>query len=361
MDDELSGLDRELTEAGARWRAETPTDFEPAPLEGRARAGPGGWWLAGAAAAAVVTAIVGTTVLFPDGDGAAPSGAPSAAERLSCDQTVEQAVAGAPAVPAGAVAARLCGRVPRATGFDSVWPGDVISGPAAADLAERLNELAPVEGPPEVPTPGEVASCQQRAPAFTLVLRYADGRRVLVESGAAADCELLSVDGGRAWLGASEIRAAALQAIEDQRVQRGPLGPPVAPLCPKRWAKVADIVGAAPVTAATPVAVTACQYRLDDEAANLRAGGNARGELVWERVVREPDAVMATALAGVPEDPCGGAAYDLATTQRILLVRDGYGEIQVVSAEPCWPSVLTGESRYPSSALASALAALAPR
>lgn len=361
MDDELNALDRELRDLGAVWRAEHPADFAPAPLEGRGRSGPGGWWLAGAVAAAVVTAIVGTMTLLPDGGGSVPSSTPPGVERLSCDETVEQPVAGAPAVPADAVAARLCGRIPNETGFDSVWPGDVLTEAAAADLAARLNALEPFAGSPTTPSAADLASCRQRAPAFTLVLRYADGTRVLVDSGASADCELLSVDGGQAWVGASAIRAAALQAIDGQRAERGPLGPPVAPLCPKRWAKVADIFGAAPVTAATPVAVTACQYQLDDERGNLRAGGAARGVLAWERVVRDPQDVMSAALAGVPEDPCGGEAYDLATTQRILLVRDGYGEIHVVSDEPCWPSTLTGEPRYPVSALAGRLAALAPR
>lgn len=361
MDDELSGLDRELRDLGALWRAENPVDFEPAPLQRRGRSGPGGWWLAVAAAAAVVTAIAGTVTLLPNGGGSAPSNAPAAPQHLSCAETLEQPVAGAPAVPTDAVAARLCGRIPNETGFDSVWPGDVLTGAAAADLAERLNALDPFGGSPTTPSAGDIASCQQRAPMFTLVLRYADGRRVRVDSGVSADCELLSVDGGRAWLGASEIRAAALRAIQGQRVERGPLGSPVATLCPKRWEKLAGIFGAAPVTATTPVAVTACEYQLDDESGNLRAGGDARGELEWERIVREPEAVMSTALAGVLEDPCAGEPYVLATTQRILLVRDGYGEIHVVSAESCWPSTLTGEPRYPASALAGQLAALAPR
>jgi hypothetical protein len=351
MDDD--NLDRELTELGARWRAQNPgDDFVPADFSDREDASASTPWLMlGAAAAVVLAVVIGTIALTPNAKNSPGPAAstPDVINRLDCARPDERPVRGAPVVPDGAVAARMCGRSGNG-GFDTAWPIDTLTGNDAEQLADELNAMPPYD-------PTADYGCTTRVP-FDLVLRYADGRRVWIEG--ARKCGLVSVQGGQKWNGAATLSDLALRLIGQRRAAHPATNAPVPPQCPLKWSNVADTIGAKPVTAASEVAVTACQYRLDPGSPRF-ASERATGRLDLQAVVNQPAAMLRTALAGTPTDPCNGQNYALAAVQHLLIVRDRFGDISVVSTEPCWPSTLSGTSRYPSSTLAAEVARLFPQ
>lgn len=348
-------LDRELAELGAQWRAETPADFVIDEVALRRDRGPRRGWLTGAAAAAVVVlAVLGALALRPSDDDVAPAEPPTdVVNRLDCARPAAAPVTGSPVVPEKAVAIRLCGRERSAAGFDAAWPGDTLTGEGAASLTAAINDLAPYDA-------GADPACPRTEP-FALVLRYADGSRVWLRGDGGADCARLTVRGGQVWSGAADISALALQLIDQQRTQRPGTRDPIPPLCPQEWRNVATTIGVGPVTPDDTVAMTACQYRLETPDGFSLTDPDATGRLDLQAVVGDPRSLLHAATEGSPEDPCDGRSFRLAATQRVLILRDVHGDIQVVPTERCWASTLSGTAAYPSPALVAQVADLFPQ
>lgn len=268
--------------------------------------------------------------------------------RLDCAAPLKSKVDGDPVVPAGAVAARLCGGLVDNAGFNLAWPADTLRGPDVAQLVARLNRLTPYK--------------QQRpctlplSPGFDLVLAYPDGSRVWVHGETSGSCANVAVHGGRRWTGADKILRGTLALIRSRRSAAGPAASNRVAPCPRRWNDVSYTAGADPVRPGIPVTITACRYRLALDPSIITQ--SADGRLSRKVRVTNPKPLVREVADGSRVDPCGGVAYDLSRTQDVLLVRDSYGDVQVVSTTPCWANELSGQRRYPSQALAHRVSAL---
>lgn len=268
--------------------------------------------------------------------------------RLDCAAPLKTKVVGEPVVPAGAVAARLCGGLVDNAGFNLAWPADTLRGPEVAQLVARLNRLAPYKQRPPCTVPG--------SPGFDLVLAYPDASRVWVHGDTSGSCANVAVRGGRVWTGADKILRGTLALIESRRSVAGPAASNRVARCPRKWNDVSYTAGAGPVRPGNPVTVTACRYRLDLDPGTITQ--SADGRLTRQVRVTNPKRLVREVADGSRVDPCGGVAYDLSRTQDVLLVRDSYGDVQVVSTTLCWANELSGQRRYPGQALARRVAAL---
>lgn len=269
---------------------------------------------------------------------------------LDCEGSTKGEVTGAPVVPSGAIAARLCGGLVDNAGFNMAWPADTLRGPLVARLADRLNRLEPYNQPS--------ACTLVLSPGFDLVLAYPDGSRVWVDGDTSGTCANVTVRGGQRWTGADGVLHGTLALIQSHRRAVGPSDTHRgAATCPRNWNDVAYTAGADPVAPRDPVTVTACRYRLDrPEPGTITQ--SADGRLIGQVRLNKPRALIREVLTGSRVNPCGGVAYDLARTQDVLLIRDGYGDIQLVSTAPCWANQVSGERRYPSATLVSQVATL---
>lgn len=313
---------------------------------------------AGGAAVVIAVAVGGLALRGPSDRSPVTDRSPTPTEstpttppgELSCTRPAAASVEGAPVVPDGAVAARLCGGQVDNGGFDMSWPADTLRGEYVARLVARLNGLSPYVQPDVCTTPG--------SPPFDLVLEYADGARVWAHGDTAGSCEHLTVDGGGRWRGSPGVLVAARRLIEEQRAEVGPArSAPAAATCPGSWNDVAYTDGASVLGPGSEVAVTACRYRLEkgDPATITQSWA---GTLQHEAIVDDPQTVLRLVAAGSRADPCHGSSYDLDRTQDVLLVRDRYGDIHLVSTTPCWPNSLTGRRLYPSAELAGLVAGI---
>lgn len=359
MDDELNRLDRELADLGAQWRAEQPAPAVPKSIAATS-SGPQRWWFGVAAAAVVVGAVVlGSISLAPDGkeEPAPADTGPDVTNFLDCAEPAVDSVPGKTVVPQGVVAVRICGRVANPRGFDSVWPVETLTGSAAEELAAALNALEPAS--PRTDGGGNTERSERCPPStnYSLVLRYPNGTRTWVRGGNQDDCERLTAPDGEQWTGATRISTLALTLIDQQRATRGPRPAPIPPQCPVDWRNLGGTVGADPIDASTPVAITACQYRLAGKERSFSSPRLA-GRLDLQALVNQPDTLLRDVLAGEPTDPCSGQDFDLDGVQRVLYVRDAFGDLSVVPTEPCWPNTVAGRTQYPSGVLADRVASL---
>lgn len=272
--------------------------------------------------------------------------------RLDCKKPVKTQVQGEPAVPTGAVAARMCGGLVDNGGFNLAWPADTLHGPDVAQLVARLNHLEPFKQPPVCTLP--------LSPGFDLVLAYPDGSRVWAHDDTSGSCANVAVDGGRAWTGAAQLLHRTLALIESRRSVAGPVALGGDLRCPREWNDVSFTAGADAVRPDSTVTVTACRYHLDRPEPGTSTQ-SADGRLTGQVRVNDPTPLLRDVADGSRVDPCGGVDYDLARTQDVVLVRDRYGDVQVVSTTPCWANQLTGQRRYPSHALAHRVALLLSR
>ena len=278
-----------------------------------------------------------------------PSVEPSPSENLDCSRPPDAPADGSPVVPTGAVSARLCGGLVDNGGFNMVWPADTLRGELVDRLVDRLNRLEPYVEPD--------ACTLVLSPPFDLVLEYPDGSKVWVQGDTSGTCANLAVQGGKVWAGADTVLRSTLALVEDQRAKPAPTTPIEPAQCPEKWNGVSYTADADAVVPGSPVGVTACRYLLDPPAPGTITQ-SADGVLATQAPVEDPSAVLRKIAEGSRSDPCGGIAYDLNRTQDVLLVRDAYGDLQVVSTTPCWANELTGAHRYPSQDLASAVAHL---
>jgi hypothetical protein len=278
-----------------------------------------------------------------------PSGAKEAPPVwLDCRRTPKGTVEGSPVVPTGAVAARLCGGLVDNGGFNMAWPGDTLRGPAVTRLVERLNGLEPFEQP---------TTCDLVLSAgFDLVLAYPDGSRVRVDGDTSGNCAHLTVRGGQKWTGADQLLRQTLARIDKHRRTVKDASMATTLTCPQQWNNVTYTAGAAPVEPGDQVTVLACRYRLDPEPSTITQSWD--GKLVNSVRVKKPEPLVREAIRGTRVDPCNGVAYDLAETQNVLLIQDGYGDTHVVSTTACWANQLSGPRRYPTVPLARQVASL---
>jgi hypothetical protein len=279
-----------------------------------------------------------------------PMVTPTGLDVLDCNHTRPSQTTGSPVVPAGAIAARLCGGLIDNGGYDSLWPNDILRGRYVERLIARVNQMRPFVQPPRF--------CQAvGGPSFDLVLAYPDGSQARLTGSVAGNCARLEAADGSSWRDPEPVLRDALALIEEQRQQDGPSHHPDPASCPERWQDVFITVNADPLAKGAPVAVTACQYRLhlNPRFTDQSANGPLRGEVV----ATDPASLLAMARAGGRVDPCHGKDYRLDPVQDLLLVRNAWGDVNVVTTDaPCWPNTLTGPRRYPTQALADEVAAL---
>jgi hypothetical protein len=305
-----------------------------------------------------VAIVAGAFALRPEGETEQPVATPTASptrppveppvsERLDCRRPPLDDVVGDPVVPTGAVAARLCGGLVDNGGFNLVWPADRLEDVYVDRLVKNLNGLEPYVQPEACTLP--------LSPPFDIVLLYPDGSKVWAHGDPSGTCEYVAVQGGEAWAGAPALLDRALGIIEDRRADVGPGATIEQPRCPVEWQDVSSTAGAAAVSPDSRVAVTACRYTLErGDPATITQSWD--GLLEKQATVEDAETVVRLVADGSRSDPCGGAAYDLEPTQDVLLVRDSFGDVQVVSTAPCWSNLLTGVRRYPSAALANEVA-----
>ena len=260
-------------------------------------------------------------------------------------------VEGAPAVPTGAAAARLCGGLIDNGGLNYYWPSDVLRGAAVGRLEDRVNDLQPFVQPQYCEAIG--------GPGFTVVLAYADGAQVRMSGGTAGNCASLDVDGGRSWADPAPVLDLALALIRQQRADLPPPTDPAPPTCPEDWQSVGGTAGAAPVAAADPVTITACRYALQLDPRHITQ--SADGVLRAQVGVDDPAVLVRAIARGSRVDPCGGHDFDLDRIQEVLLVQDRHGDVHVVSIARCEPNHLTGPRRYPDAALGDLVGLLLDR
>lgn len=264
---------------------------------------------------------------------------------LDCLTPARKTVRGAPVVPRGVVAARLCGGQIHNGGLNHVWPADVLTGTRAAALVDQLNRLRPYRQPSGCTLPLETP--------FDLVLQYPTGRRVLIHGDTSGTCAHLSVQGGREWRGSRVIRGLALSLIRDQRNEQMVANPSVfhavQPGCPEEWqdlSQTLDLGNGAAVDGR--VLMTACEYRLQLDQRFISQ--SAKGQLVSQVEVDDPTAMMREVRRGSRIDPCDGREYTLDAIQRVLIISDSLGDMHVVPTEPCWGYSLGGHRIYGPSA-----------
>ena len=270
-------------------------------------------------------------------------------QHLGCERPSRVRVEGVPVVPEGAVAARLCGGLVDNGGFNMTWPADTLHGRSVTELVDTLNRLRPYDQPSVCTLVGGAG--------FDLVLAYPDGSRVWLDGDTSGTCANIAVRGGDIWDGAGQILHRTLAFIEADRRATGARDPGPDRGCPRSWQDVAYTDGAEPVRRRTAVTVTACRYHLDrPDPGTITQSSDGR----LTRMVRvaHPEPLVRMALRGSRRDPCHGVAYDLGRTQDVLLVRDGYGDTQLVSTTPCWAHQLSGQRRYPGAPLGERVAAL---
>lgn len=267
---------------------------------------------------------------------------------LDCKGTAKRTVEGSPVVPPGAVAARLCGGSVDNGGFNMAWPGDTLRGSRVTRLVERLNGFKPFEQP---------SACDLvLSPGFDLVLAYPDGSRVRVDGDTSGNCANLTVRGSQQWTGADQLLRQTLALIDKHRRTVKDASMATTPACPKQWNNVTYTTGAAHVEPGDQVTVLACRYRVNPERNTITQSWD--GKLVNSVRVREPQALLREAITGTRVDPCNGVGYDLAITQDVLLIQDGYGDTHVVSTTACWANQLSGPRRYPTPPLRRQVASL---
>lgn len=274
-----------------------------------------------------------------------PTSDPQSME-LGCSRPEEQEVKGAPVVPKGAVAARLCGGSIDNGGFNMLWPADTLRGAYVDRLVSRLNNLERYVEPNGCSLP--------YYPPFDLVLLYPDGLKVWAHGDTAGTCANFAVQGGEAWTGSMEVLNATQALIDAQRAKRGPPRSVSPAQCPQSWNDVSYTAGAQTLRPRTEVSLTACRYRLDQGDPNTITQSWA-GRLTAQIEVKDPKSLMRAIAQGSRTDPCDGVNYDLDRTQDTVLIWDAYGDVQVASTTPCWPYNFTGPRLYPSAALAESV------
>lgn len=242
-----------------------------------------------------------------------------------CDAQYEQSVDGGPAVPMGAVAARLCGVALHLDPGLAVWPDDVIDGPAVADLVEHINDLTPYVAPQICTEP--------LAPSFDLVLAYPDGRQVHLHGDRSGNCANLAVEGGRQWARPGDVLQRALTLIQDERAVDTPMDA-VAPTCPATIAESRTTLEAAPVSATSDIAITLCRYR-------------PTGELQTSAAVAAPETLVRLMTRGSTEQRCQTASDDAERGRELVVVQDAHGDQVTATTQRCRPSSVTGTYRYP--------------
>jgi hypothetical protein len=193
--------------------------------------------------------------------------------------------------------------------------------------------------------------------SFDLMLAYADGSRVLLKGTVAGNCAHMEAPNGSSWTGSQQILNEALALIYQHRRLEDPSQHPAPPRCPEQWQDVFTTTNVAPLRPGAPAGVTACRYRLRLNPQHIDQSAN--GSQLDQVVVTKPVSLLSRIRAGGTADPCQGRDYRLDPTQELLLIRNVWGDINVVTANaPCWPNTLTGERRYPSQALADEVASL---
>lgn len=258
-------------------------------------------------------------------------------------------VDGSPAVPTGAIAARLCGGLIDNAGFDQLWPADTLRDDYVQPLVAHLNGLPKYRQPEYCELIG--------GPSFEIELLYRDGSKIWIEGATGGNCAHIEVQGGEAWGGAEGVLRQALALIEDQRAVVGRAASVEPANCPQSWQDVFNTAGAAPFTTGSRVAITACRYHLGPPKPN-RITQSWQGTLRAQLAVEDPRTFLKLLAESSRFSPCDGRDYDLDRTQDILLIRDAFGDQHVVSTTPCWPNQATGQRRYPSDSLANAVADL---
>lgn len=285
------------------------------------------------------------TDIEPAGPVVAPS-CPPLRELMTAQAKPGAGTGGEPVVPANPVAARLCGGLIDNGGFDMAWPSDALEGAPLSRVVSKLNNLPPYVEPEACDLPLSIG--------FNLVLAYPDGSTVLVNGDTSGSCEHVTVAGGSEWAGAPSVLDTLRDALRDQRAAVGPVDDPQAADCPQSWQDVAFTLDARSVEAGDPVAVTACEYRLENGDPNTITQ-SWDGTLVEQIVAERAQELVRQAVEGSRDDPCNGVAYELDHTQQILLVRDGWGDVHTVPTEPCWPSTFSGQRRYPTDSFRAAV------
>lgn len=349
MPDPTDDLGRRLTDYAARWRDELPTlaPLDPADLPLKPRTRIPAPWLAAAVAVAIAIAAPFTFLQLSSGPDAPshdvrdPASSPGVAAP-DCDSAGAVAVQGKPAVPEGAIGARLCGGREDNGGFNMQYRQDTLSAERTSVLVARLNDMEPYE---------QQQICRAiGGESYGLVLLYGDGTQVRLD-GSTGGCPNLRVQGGTIWKNAAEILGVTQRLITEQRnaepVPNGPIDPPA---CPQEWNDVYYTDRAQPLQS-QEIAVTACRYLLDLSDRTIITQ-SAPGTLTESVLVANPKMLMGLIEAGDPKDPCPGE-YDLDANQDVLLVRDRHGDTQVISTEPCVPTRVTDRRLYPSAALAA--------
>lgn len=281
-----------------------------------------------------------------------PSATPPSTDWLDCARPPEPPktpIDGSPAVPTGAIAARLCGGLIDNGGFNQLWPADTLRDDYVQPLVARLNGLAKYRQPEYCETIGGAS--------FEIELLYRDGSRIWIEGNPAGNCAHIEVRGGEAWGGADGVLRHALALIEDQRAVTGRPASVEPANCPQSWQDVSNTAGVSPVTAGSRVAITACRYHLGPPEPN-HITQSWQGTLRAQLAVKDPRTFLELLAENSRCDPCDGHDYELDRTQDILLIRDAFGDQHVVSTTPCWPNQATGQRRYPSDSLANAVADL---
>lgn len=281
-----------------------------------------------------------------------PSATPPSTVGLDCARLPEPPktpIDGSPTVPTGAIAARLCGGLIDNGGFNQLWPADTLRHDYVQPLVARLNGLAKYTQPEYCEAIG--------GPSFAIELLYRDGSKIWVEGDTAGNCAHIEVQGGEAWGGGDGVLRHALALIGDQRavVERAASVEPAN--CTQSWQDVFNTAGAAPVTTGSRVAITACRYHLGPPEPN-HITQSWQGTLRAQLAVKDPRTFLELLAESPRFDPCEGHDNDLDRTQDILLIRDAFGDQQVVSTTPCWPNQATGQRQYPSDSLANTVADL---
>lgn len=319
-----------------------------------------GAWMAGSASVLGIALLAGVLNLGPAEKPPAPptTSGPSPATSddpglvPDCRPPARAEVEGSPAVPSGAVAARLCGGLIDNGGFNTYWPADVLEGTTVNRLEERLNTLRPFVQPNFCEAIGGVG--------YELVLAYPDGTEVSLIGTTAGNCANIQVEGGQAWRGGPQMLDLALKLIDEQREASAPAATIQPPDCPNEWQDVGSTAGAHPVDPQDAVAVTACRYLLQLDRRRF-IDQSADGRLRSQRSVAAAAPLLRMITQGSTVDPCDGHDYNLDPVQDVLLVRDQNGDSHVISTTRCERNELTGHRLYPSEDLKAAVAGVLDR
>jgi hypothetical protein len=243
----------------------------------------------------------------------------------------------------------VCGGTIDNGGYDNLWPDDTLRGRFVEGLVARVNQMRPFVQPRMCDLVG--------GPSFNLMFAYPDGSQVLLKGSVAGNCAHFEAPDGTSWRSPAPILSDALALVREQRGEDGPSRHPTPAPCPEMWQDVFTTANVGALAEGAPVAVTACRYRLHLNQRHIDQSAN--GPLLGQFVVTDPVGLLGAARDGGRIDPCHGKDYRLDPVQDLLLVRSGWGDVNVVTADaPCWPNNLSGPPRYPTKTLAHQVSAL---